>query len=84
MIYCKVEQALVKTKQILHFYNTHFSVEMTSKAENISQKHTFTQIDHQPQLPGTLFYLTRLSWNGMHRIHALKNRSDEGISGDRK
>jgi len=77
MIYCKVEQALVKTKQI-------FLGIMTSKAENISQKHTFTQIDHQPRLPGTLFYLTRLSWNGMHRIHALKNRSDEGISGDRK
>ncbi len=42
MIYNKIERVLVITKQIFNYFNTDFSLEITSKVQKVSQKYTFT------------------------------------------
>ncbi len=42
MIYNKIEQVLVITKQIFNYYNTYFSLEITSKMQKVNQKCIFT------------------------------------------
>ncbi len=42
MIYNKIERVLVITKWIFNYYNTDFSLDITSKVQKVSQKHTFT------------------------------------------
>ncbi len=42
MIYNKIERVLVITKLIYNYYNTDFSLEITSKVQKVSQKYTFT------------------------------------------
>ncbi len=58
MIYNKVERVLVITKRIFNYYNTDFSLEITSKVQKVSQKYTFTQTDHQTQLSDTIFFFS--------------------------
>ncbi len=41
MIYNKIERVLVITKFIFNYYNTDFSLEITSKVQKVSQKYTF-------------------------------------------
>ncbi len=41
-IYNKIERVLVITKQIFNYYNTNFSLEITSKVQKVNQKYTFT------------------------------------------
>ncbi len=43
MIYNKIERVLVITKQIFNYYNTNFSLEITSKVQKVNLKYTFTQ-----------------------------------------
>ncbi len=63
MIYNKI--VLVITKLIFNYYNTDFSLEITSKVQNVSQKYTFTQTDHQMQLSDAIFFFrsTVTEWN---------------------
>ncbi len=43
MIYNKIERVLVITKLIFnYYYNTNFSLEITSKVQKVNQKYTFT------------------------------------------
>ncbi len=42
MIFNKIEQVLVITKQIFYYYSTDFSLEITSKVQKVNQKYTFT------------------------------------------
>ncbi len=79
------------------YYNTNFSLEKTSKVQKVNQKYTFTHnltTKCNFQTPSLFFYLNR---HGMERTGlwdikgsegyiyaAFKNRSDEGISWDRK
>ncbi len=42
MINNKIEWVLVITKWIFNYYNTDFSLEITSKVQKVSQKYTFT------------------------------------------
>ncbi len=42
MIYNKIDRVLVITKLIFNHYNTKFSLEITSKVQNVIQKYTFT------------------------------------------
>ncbi len=54
MIYNKIERVLVITKQIFNYYNTNFSLEITSKVQKVNQKYTkssseiyiYTQSNH--------------------------------------
>ncbi len=55
MIYNKIECVLVITKQIFNYYNTDFSLEITSKLQKVSQKYIYTQTDHQTQLSDAIF-----------------------------
>ncbi len=55
MIYNKTERVLVITKLIFNYYNTDFSLEITSKVQKVSQKYTFKQTDHQTQLSDAIF-----------------------------
>ncbi len=70
---------------------------MTSKVENVYQKHIYTQTDHRlsfgdSQTPSLFFYFNshRMECTGLWDIKgsegyiypALKNWPDEGISGD--
>ncbi len=43
MIYNKIERVLVITKQILNYFNTDFSLEITSKVQKVRQIYIFTQ-----------------------------------------
>jgi len=40
MIYRKREQALVITKQIVYYFNSNLSLEVSSEVENVGQKQT--------------------------------------------
>ncbi len=42
MVYNKIERVLVIIKQIFNYYNTNFSLEITSKVQKVNQKYTFT------------------------------------------
>ncbi len=55
MIYNKIERVLVITKLIFNYYNTDFSLEITSNVQKVSQKYTFKQTDHQTQLSDAIF-----------------------------
>ncbi len=97
MIYNKIERASVITKWRFNYYNTDFSLEITSKVQNFGQKHTFThKLTNKQnfQMP-SLFFL--LNHHGMERTGlwdikgiegyiyaAFKSQPDEGISGGRK
>ncbi len=96
MLYNKIEQVLVITKLIFNYYNTDFLLEMTSKVQQVSQKSTFTQADHQTLLSGALF-ISLPNHHGMERTGlsdikgrqwyiyaAFRIRSEEGTSGDSK
>ncbi len=37
-----MERVLVITKQIFNYYNTNFSLEITSKVQKVNQKYKFT------------------------------------------
>ncbi len=39
MIYNKIERVLVITKQIFNYYNTNFSLEITSKEQKVNKKY---------------------------------------------
>ncbi len=67
MIDNKIKQVLVITKRIFNYYNTNFSLEITSKVQKVNQKYTFTQTDNQTQL-SDLYFLAQPSRNGTHRI----------------
>ncbi len=69
MIYNKIERVLVITKQIFNYYNSNFSLEITSKVQKVNQKYTFTQTNTKCnfQTP-SLFFLAQQSRNGTHRI----------------
>ncbi len=66
MIYNKIERVLVITKQIFNYYNTNFSLEITSKVQNISQKYTFTHkltTKRNFQTTSLFFSSTVTEWN---------------------
>ncbi len=69
MIYNKIERVLVIIKQIFNYYNTNFSLEITSKVQKDNQKYTFT---HKPTTKATFrqpsLFLAQPSRNGTHRI----------------
>jgi len=48
MIYRKIEQALVITKQIVYYFNSNLSLEVSSEMENVGQKQTLVWVlrDH--------------------------------------
>ncbi len=92
MIYNKIERVLVITKQIFNYYNTNFSLEITSKVQkNI---HLNTNWPPNTTFRRHLYFLAQPSRNGTHRIvgyqrqrrihAAFKIRSEEGTTGDRK
>ncbi len=63
MIYNKIERVLVITKQIFNYYNTNFSLEITSK---VNQKYTFTHkltTKRNFQTPSLFFSSTVTEWN---------------------
>ncbi len=70
MIYNKIERVLVITKWIFNYYNTNFSLEITSKVQNVSQKYTFTHklTTKRNFQMSSLFFLAQTSRNGTHRI----------------
>ncbi len=66
MIYNKIEQVLVITKQILNYYYTNFSLEVKSKVQNVHQKYKFTQklsTKRNFQMPSLFFSSTTTEWN---------------------
>ncbi len=66
MIYNKIERVLVITKRILNYYNTNFSLGITSKVQKVNQKYTFTQkltTKHNFQTPSLTFSSTVTEWN---------------------
>ncbi len=69
MIFNKIERVLVITKRIFKYYNTNFSLEITSKMQKVNQKYTFTHklnSKHNFQIPS--LFLAQPSRNEMHRI----------------
>ncbi len=66
MIYNKIERVLVITKRILNYYNSNFSLGITSKVQKVNQKYTFTQkltTKHNFQTPSLTFSSTVTEWN---------------------
>ncbi len=66
MVYNKIEIVLVITKQIFNYYNTNFSLEITSKVQKVNQKYTFTHkltIKRNFQTPSLFFSSTVTEWN---------------------
>ncbi len=66
MFYNKIEQVLVITKWIFNYYNTDFSLEMTSKVQKVSQKYTFTHkltTKRNFQTPSLFLCSTITAWN---------------------
>ncbi len=66
MIYNKIEWVLVITKWIFNYYNTDFSLEITSKVQKVSQKYTFTHkltTKRNFQAPSLFFSSTVTGWN---------------------
>ncbi len=66
MIYNKIEQVLVITKLIFNYYNTNFSLEITSKVQKVNQKYTFTHkltTKCNFQMPSLFFCWTGTEWN---------------------
>ncbi len=66
MIYNKIERVLVITKQIFNYYNTNFSLEITSKVQKVNQKYTFTHkltTKRNFQTPSLFFSSTGTEWN---------------------
>ncbi len=66
MIYNKIEWVLVITKLIFNYYNTNFSLEITSKVQKVNQKYTFTHkltTKHNFQTPSLFFSSTVTEWN---------------------
>ncbi len=54
------------TKQILNYYNTNFSLEITSKVQKVNQKYTFTHkltTKRNFQTPSLFFSSTITEWN---------------------
>ncbi len=57
------------TKQIFNYYNTNFSLEITSKVQKVNQKYTFThKLTTKRNFQTPSLFLAQPSWNGMHRI----------------
>ncbi len=55
-------------KQILNYYNTNFSLEMTSKMQKVNQKYTFTHkltTKRSFQTPSLFFSSTVTEWNAL-------------------
>ncbi len=46
---------LLISKGIFDYYNSNFSLEITSKVQKVNQKYTFTQTNHQMQLSDKIF-----------------------------
>ncbi len=66
MIYNKIERVLVITKRILNYYNTNFSIEITSKVQNVNQKYIFAHkqtTKRNFQTPSLFFGSTVTEWN---------------------
>ncbi len=66
MIYNKIERVLVITKQIFNYYNTDFSLEITSKVQKVNQKYIFTHkltTKRNFQTPSLFFSSTVTEWN---------------------
>ncbi len=66
MMYNKIERVLVITKQIFSYYNTNFSLEITSKVQKVNQKYTFTHkltTKRNFQTPSLFFSSTITEWN---------------------
>ncbi len=86
MIYNKIERVLVITKRIFNYYDTNFSLEITSTVQNVNQKFTHkltTKCNFQT--PSLFFSSTITEWNAQDcGISKAANQSDEGISWDRK
>ncbi len=69
MFYNKIERVLVITKQIFNYYNTNFSLEITSKVQKVNQKYTFThKLTTKRNFQTPSLFLAQPSWNGTHRI----------------
>ncbi len=88
MVYNKIELVLVIAEQIFNYYNTNFSLEITSKVQKVNQKYTFT---HKLTTKRNFQFI--FSHHGMERTglwdikgsegyiyFAFKNKSDGGIS----
>ncbi len=61
MIYNNIERVLVIIKWILNYYNTGFSLEITPKVQQVSQKYTFIHkltTKHNFQTPSLFFSST--------------------------
>ncbi len=61
MIYSKIERVFVITKQVFSYYNTNFSLEITSKVQKVNQKYTVTHkltTKHNFQMPSLFFSST--------------------------
>ncbi len=66
MIYNKIERVLVITKRILNYYNTNFSIEITSKVQKVNQKYIFAHkqtTKRNFQTPSLFFGSTVTEWN---------------------
>ncbi len=66
MIYNKIKWVLVITKQIFNYYNTNFSLEITSEVQKRNQKYTFTHkltTKRNFQTPSLFFSSTGTEWN---------------------
>ncbi len=66
MIYNKIERVLVITKLIFNYYNTNFSLEITSKVQKVNQKYTFTHkltTKLNFQTPSLIFSSAVTEWN---------------------
>ncbi len=69
MIYNKMERVLVITKQIFNYYNTNFSLEITSKVQKVNQKYKFThKLTTKRNFQAPSLFFSSTSWNGTHRI----------------
>ncbi len=68
-IYNKIEWVLVITKWRFNYYNTDFSLEMTSKVQEVSQKYTFThKLTTKRNFQTPSLFFAQLSWNGTQGI----------------
>jgi len=93
----KIERALVRTKQIFNYYSSNFFARNYIRSgQRWSKMYIYTQTDQKPQLSDAIFLflaqLSQMEHTGLwdikgtkgHIYAAFKNRSDDGISGDRK
>ncbi len=69
LIYNKIEQVLLISKLIFDYYNTNFSLEITSKVQKcIRNIHLHTNEPPNAAFRQNLYFLAQPSRNGTHRI----------------